>query len=201
MRGRWGKKYVRGQCAYMTKNNNMRNATDVTVRWSTSDCQLHCFHFRLEVASPSLFSWPSAEISLISFGEKSAVYCEKTQKVSIQLVDKRSSDGHFRIELNSSVCALLAIFALQTEDRVGRVNVCFHISTERSIWCLNSLWLNRMATNIYFFKCQSRNNMLFCALFCVLVLRCRQRTTEIKELFYKAMMFKNNPVRHLNALG
>ena len=106
----------------------------------------------------------------------------------VLLVDKRSSDGHFRIELNSSVCALLAIFALQTEDQGGRVNVCFHISTERSIWCLNRLQLNRMATNIYFFKCQSRNNMLFCALFCV-------------ELFYKAMMFKNNPVRHLNALG
>ena len=185
----------------MTKNNNMRNTADITARWSTSDCQLDYFHFRLEVACPSLFSWPSAEISLISFGEKSAVYSEKTQKVSVQLVDKRSSDGHFRIELNSSVCALLAIFALQTEDQGGRVNVCFHISTERSIWCLNRLQLNRMATNIYFFKCQSRNNMLFCALFCVLVLRCRQRTTEIKELFYKAMMFKNNPVRHLNALG
>ena len=120
-------------------------------------------------------------------------------KVSVQLVDKRSSDGHFRIELNSSVCALLAIFALQTEDRGGRVNVCFHISTERSI-CLNRLQLNRIATNIYFLKCQSRNNMLFCALYCVLVLRCRQRTTEIKELFYKAMMFKNNPVRHFNCI-
>ena len=104
-------------------------------------------------------------------------------RVIVLLVDKRSSDGHFRIELNSSVCALLAIFALQTEDRGGRVNVCFHISTQRSIWCLNRLQLNRMATNIYFFKCQSRNNMLFCALYCVLVLRCRQRTTEIKELF------------------
>ena len=123
-------------------------------------------------------------------------------KVSVQLVDKRSSDGHFRIELNSSVCALLAIFALQTEDQGGRVNVCFHISTGRSIWCLNRLQLNRMATNIYFFKCQSRNNMLFCALYCVLVLRCRQRTTEINELsVYKAVMIKTNPVGHLNALG
>ena len=44
--------------------------------------------------------------------------------------------------------------------------------------------------------------MLFCALYCVLVLRCRQRTTEIKELsVYKAVMIKTNPVGHLNALG
>ena len=35
----------------------------------------------------------------------------------MQLVDKWSSDGHFRIELDGSVCVLLAIFALQTEDR------------------------------------------------------------------------------------
>ena len=109
----------------------------------------------------------------------------------MQLVDKWSSDGHFRIELDGSVCVLLAIFALQTEDRRlaggggggGSVNVCFHISTKGSIWCLNRLQLNRIATDIYFFKCQSRNNMLFCALYCVLVLRCRQRATEIKELF------------------
>ena len=35
------------------------------------------------------------------------------------------------------------------------------------------------------------NNILFCALFYVLVSRCRQRTTEIKDLFSEAMMFKN----------
>ena len=59
----------------------------------------------------------------------------------------------------------------------------------------------RTAKNIYFFKIQSRNDMLFCASYCVLLLRCRQRATEIKELFYKAVMFKNNPVGHLNTLG
>ena len=180
----------------------MRNTTDVTARWSTSDCQLDCFHFRLEVACPSLFSWPSAEISVISFRKRSAVYSLwEDPKVSVQLVDKRSSDG---ISEDGSVCALLAIFALQTDNwgGGGRVNVCFHISTKGSIWYLNRLQLSRMATNIYFFKIQSRNNILFCALYCVLILRCRQRTTEIKELsVYNAMMFENNPVGHLNALG
>ena len=37
----------------------------------------------------------------------------------MQLVDKWFSDGRFRLELDGSVCVLLAIFALQTEDRRG----------------------------------------------------------------------------------
>ena len=93
------------------------------------DGQLDCFHFRLEVACPSLLSWPSAEISLISFRKKSAVYSLwEDPKVSVQLVDKRSSDGHFRIELDGSVCALLAIYALETEDWGGGLTFAFTLA-------------------------------------------------------------------------
>ena len=114
-----------------------------------------------------LFS-PSAGFSLIPFRNirQQSTVKKPPSKCTISRQEVYS-DGHFRIEL----LTVLYVYCLpysQTEDREGRgggVNICFHISTEGwAIWCLNRLRLNW--------------KYISCSAPCVLVLRCRQRTTE-----------------------
>ena len=147
---------------------------------SSQHGEVPCFDFRLELTSVCFLLTLSWNLTDFIPEKINSLQWEDPQ-VSAQLVDKWSGDGHFRIEL-LTVLYVYCMLYLHYKQKIGgggRVNVCFHISTKWSIWCLNRLQLNRMATNIHFFHCQLRNNMLFCALYCVLVLSCRQCTTEI----------------------
>ena len=64
------------------ETNNMQNTKDVTSRYSTVDC----FHFRLELACPSLFSLSWNLTDFIAEYINSLQW--ENPQVSVQLVDK-----------------------------------------------------------------------------------------------------------------